>query len=118
MTDRESFAPLTFFEYDHRPGTYCLLLSDGWMPEADDVFEAAGHDAGGYGWEGVARSAIRERAPELAGRISFDSEAGMFVAYGDDADALRALGALLREACRDRALLRELVEAGDPDWFD
>ncbi|MFE4670592.1 immunity 51 family protein [Streptomyces sp. NPDC056716] len=118
MTDRESFAPLVFFEYDHKPGSYCLMLSDSHMVEVDDVFTECEQYGSGYGWEGVARSAVRERAPELAGRFGYDSEAGMFVAYGEDPEALGRLGALLREAFGDRVLLKGLIEAGDPDWFD
>ncbi|MEV2278751.1 immunity 51 family protein [Nocardiopsis sp. NPDC049922] len=118
MTDRTSFAPLSFFEYDHRPGSYCLMLTDADMLGVRDVLEEHGYDAGGYAWEGVARSAVRLRAPELEGRVNYDPEAGMFVAYGTDAEALRRLGELLREAFHDRAVLGEFIAAGDPDWFD
>jgi hypothetical protein len=118
MTDRTTFAPLVFFEYDHRPGTYCLMLSDAHMVGVEDVFEECGQYGNGYGWEGVAKSAVRSRAPELADRLSFDPEAGMFVAYGEDADALKTLGGLLRDAFHDRATLKELIESGDPEWFD
>lgn len=118
VTDRETFAPLVFFEYDHRPGEYCLMLTDDHMVATQDVFAAAGYEGGGYDWAGVARSAIRARLPEAADRVRFDPEAGMFVAYGSDPEALRGLGAVLREAVRDRELLAELVGAGDPDWFD
>ncbi|MET8829565.1 immunity 51 family protein [Streptomyces sp. NPDC004610] len=118
MTDRETYAPLVFFEYDHKPGSYCLMLGDSHIVAVADVFTECGQDAGGYGWEGVARSAVRERAPELAGRFGYDSEAGMFVAYGEDPDALRKLGSLLHQVFGDRALLKELILAGDPDWFD
>lgn len=118
MTDRETFAPLVFFEYDHKPGTYCLMFSDDKMIPVTDVFEECGYQGGGYDWAGVARSAVATRAPELAERVSYDPEAGMFVAYGEDAEALKKLGTLLREAFHDRALLKELIEAGDPEWFD
>jgi hypothetical protein len=107
-----------FFEYDHKPGTFCLMLSDHHMVATEDVFEECGQYGSGYGWEGVARSALRARAPELGDRLRFDSEAGTFVAYGDDGDALRRLGLLLQEAWRDRSVLKALIEAGDPDWFD
>ncbi|GLF99168.1 immunity 51 family protein [Streptomyces yaizuensis] len=111
--------PLRFFEYDHRPGHYCLMLTDDHMMAAEETFAELGYEAGGYGWAGVARSALRARlGPEAAGAVGMDPEAGMFVAYGDDPAALRALGAVLREALRDRAVLRELIEAGEPDWFD
>ncbi|WP_354644376.1 immunity 51 family protein [Kitasatospora camelliae] len=118
MIDRETFAPLVFFEYDHKPGTYCLMLSDHHMVAVEEVFDACGQYGNGYGWEGVARSALRARAPQLADRLSFDPEAGMFVAHGRDADALRALGALLREAWHDREVLRVFIETGEPEWFD
>lgn len=42
----------------------------------------------------------------------------MFVAYGEDADALRALAPLLVQALEDHRLLGELIDAGEPDWFD
>lgn len=115
MTDLVAFAPFDFFEYDHKPGSYCLMLTDDHMVAVMDVFEEYGWEGGGYGWEGVARSVVRSRAPELAGRFGLDPEAGMFVAYGEDPDALRALGALLREAFHDRAVLRKLIEAGEPE---
>ena len=118
MTDRETYAPLVFFEYDHRPGSYCLMLTDDRMFAVDEVFEAAGQQNGGYGWEAVARSAVRSRAPQLEGRFHYDPEAGMFVAYGEDPAALRELGALLSGAFADRSALRELIDAADPDWFD
>lgn len=113
-----SLEPLTFFEYDHKPGHYCLLLSDDHMVDLLDVFESCGQYGNGYGWAGVARSAIRSRAPELEDRVSFDPEAGMFVAYGEDPAALQSLGALLHAAWHDRTLLHTLITTGDPDWFD
>ncbi|MTK48855.1 hypothetical protein GL303_20470 [Nocardia seriolae] len=81
MTDRETFAPLVFFEYDHKPGHYCLMLSDNHMLPTEPVFAEFGYDAGGYGWAGVARSALTTQDPGLADRLNFDPEAGMFVAH-------------------------------------
>ncbi|MCX4094744.1 immunity 51 family protein [Nocardia sp. alder85J] len=118
MTDRETFAPLVFFEYDHKPGHYCLMLSDDHMLATEAVFTEFGYDGGGYGWAGVARSAVTMRAPELAERVGYDPEAGMFVAYGEDAEALRRLGVLLQEAHRDSVVLTGFIAAGDPGWFD
>ena len=118
MTDRETFAPLVLFEYEHKPGTFCLMLSDNHMIDVEDVFDECGQYGNGYGWEGVARSALRARAPELAGRLQFDSEAGTFVANGADSDALKGLGALLKEAFHDPAVLKGFIESGEPEWFD
>ncbi|WP_017597306.1 Imm51 family immunity protein [Nocardiopsis lucentensis] len=118
MTDHTSLAPLRFFEYDHRPGTYCLMLTDTAMVDVRDTFEEHGYDAGGYAWAGVARAAVRVRAPELEGRLGHDPEAGMFVAHGTDEEALLRLGALLHEAFHDPKVLAEFIAAGDPSWFD
>lgn len=118
MTDKTTYAPFIFFEYDHKPGSYCLMLSDTHMFDAEAPFAAAGHEPSGYSWEAVARAAVATRAPELAGRVSFDPEAGMFVAYGTDPEALKALGALLHTAFHTPATLTALVTAADPAWFD
>lgn len=116
-TDRESFAPLVFLAYQ-APGRYGLLLSDDHMGSTTALFDQHGHQGGGYDWEAVARSAVHVRAPEVADRINYDCEAGMFVAYGFDAEALRKLGALLAEAHRDPKVLAEYLTTADPDWFD
>lgn len=118
MTESTSLAPLKLFEYDHNPGSYCLMLSDADMIDVQDIFEECGYDGGGYGWAGVARSAVRMHAPEIADRVKYDPEAGMFVAYGSDPAALERLGGLLHAALGDRQALAELIRAGEPDWFD
>ncbi|NUS54454.1 MAG: hypothetical protein HOV66_06275, partial [Streptomycetaceae bacterium] len=91
MTDDEALAPLILFESDHTPGSFSLLLGDVAEPRVMAVFEECGQYGNGYGWEGVARSAVRNRAPELDGRFAYDCEAGMFAAYGGDREALWSL---------------------------
>ncbi|GAB2540300.1 immunity 51 family protein [Nocardia heshunensis] len=118
MTDRETFAPLVFFEYDHKPGHFCLLLSDHHMLATEPVFAEFGYDGNGYGWAGVARSVVATQEIGLSERLNYDPEAGTFVAYGEDPEALRRLGTLLHEALQDPAMLRRLIAAGDPEWFD
>jgi hypothetical protein len=107
LDERTRYAPLILFEYDHEPGTYCLMLSDG---ECGDVFEANGRDSTGYGWADVALQVIRTRAPELEARLEMDPEAGTFVAFGSDLEALQQLGTLLHEAAHDPAILGPLVK--------
>lgn len=113
MTDRETYSPLVFFEYDHRPGTFCLILDDSHMVATEDVFAEHGRHSNGHAWEDVARSALDARATEPAGRpdrdLHFDSEAGMFCAYGEDTEVLKLLGRLLQEAWRDRSVLRGYI---------
>jgi|SRR5690606_4432591 len=116
--EREIYAPLVLFEYDHNPGNYCLMLSDSHMVDVIDVFEERGHEGGGYDWEAVARQIVRAEAPGLAQRVDFDPEAGMFVAFGSDLEALQLLGRHMHEAFHNRDLLVQWVEGADPDWFD
>lgn len=114
--EREAYAPLMLFEYDHNPGHYCLMLSDAHMVDVSGPFEAAGYEGGGYDWNGVALQAGREAG--LAGRFGTDPEAGSFVAYGSDLEALQQLGTALQAAHADPKRLAALIAAADPDDFD
>jgi len=114
--DRETYAPLQLFEYDHKPGEYCLMLSDDRMLAVMDVFEANERYGNGYAWADVALQAMRTRAPELEKRLDMDPEAGMFVAFGTDLEALKKLGELLRDAFHDRDTLAELVAKAPYEW--
>ncbi|MDH6133618.1 hypothetical protein P3T37_003014 [Kitasatospora sp. MAA4] len=111
-TDRTTYAPLTLIEYDHDPGSYGLLLTDDAMVAVADEFEARGRRSNGYGWESVARSAVDAYAPEIGERLTYDCEAGMFVARSNDFEALRLLGVLVSTAFHDRARLGELLGSG------
>lgn len=116
--ERTTWAPLVLFEYDHKPGNYCLMLSDRHMVgAAEAVFTANGREGNGYGWSDVALQAIRTQAPELEQRVSMDPEAGTFVAYGADLPALQELAKLLHQAFHDAAVLGPLV-AGAPYEYD
>lgn len=114
--ERVAYAPLILFEYDHKPGHYCLLLSDNHMVRVDAPFAAAGYQGGGYDWNAVALQAAREIG--VAGRFGTDPEAGTFVAYGEDLQALQALGAQLKRAFDDPVRLTALIAAADPEEFD
>src|SRR4051794_34364644 len=69
---------------------------------ADDLY-LLGHrlgdrDAGGYAVERLVKVLARAQDPALLRRVKFDSEAGMFCAYGEDLDALHAIATLLAGA--------------------
>jgi hypothetical protein len=114
---KNPYDPLVLFEYDHKPGNYCLMLTDA-MVDVMEVFEEAGRYGNGYNWEAVARQAMRTYAQEYDGLFDYDPEAGMFVAYGDNRVALEKLGGLLAKAFHDRELLSELLKDAEEDWFD
>jgi len=114
MTEQASLAPFTLFEYEHQPGTFCLMLSDGDMEKVEAVFEAHGAEGNGHGWGGLAESLARSQMPEIATGLRFDSEAGMFAAMSGDRSALERLGATLHAAFHDPVLLRRLIREADP----
>lgn len=101
---------------DHGEGRFSLCLDDFRMPYVP-LFDERGLQGGGFTWEGVADSLARLYRPELVDGIGYDSEAGMFVAIGTR-KTLMALASLLQDAMADPALLREAVEAADPDRLE
>jgi hypothetical protein len=114
MTEQASLAPFTLFEYAHRPGTFCLMLSDGEMEKVEAVFEAYGAEGNGHGWGGLAESLAQSQMPGIASQLTFDSEAGMFAVVSRDRGTLERLGAKLHAAFHDHALLGQLIREADP----
>lgn len=114
--DPKTYAPLKLFEYEHKPGTYALILSDADMDPVFDVFETNGRDARGYGFADLALQVIRTREPELEAKVDFDPEAGTFVAHGSDLESLKQLGALLHEVFHDSAKLGPLIAAAPYEY--
>ena len=56
----------------------------------DGAISEAGHEPNGYFWEGLVQFAW----PDLAEALEFDSEAGMFAAYGSRQDLVALKTAL------------------------
>ncbi|WBB79866.1 immunity 51 family protein [Micromonospora sp. WMMD882] len=107
--------PLSLIELD--PGKFSLLLQAGSTP-VEAVIVELGHEPHGYFWEGVAQVLVSTEAPGLAGRFSYDPEAGMFCAYGTDREALEELGALMTAVATDAERLRRLVVTAEADGFE
>lgn len=85
------------------PGNYSLLLNAGTTP-VEDVLTEIGREANGYFWEDVAEML----AGEEAGKFQYDSEAGMFCAYGSDRAALAVLGDRMAALAHDPERVRSL----------
>lgn len=62
-------------------GEHSLTMDVGDLA-ADAAVVDAEHEPNGYFWEGLVRFAW----PDIAGRLDFDSEAGMFCAVGSPSD--------------------------------
>ena len=101
---------------DHGEGRYSLCLDDFRMPRVA-LFDERVLQGGGYTWEALADSLARLRRPELVDGLSYDSEAGMFVAIGTR-PTLIALAHLIQKAMDDETLLRAALDAADPDRLE
>jgi Immunity protein 51 len=97
------------------PGKFSLLLTD--FDGAAAAFEDAGHEAGGYGWETIARQVIEDQ-PALEPLIDFDSESSMFCAYGADKAALEQLAAALSTLFHNNKPLKAIIARIPEDGWD
>jgi hypothetical protein len=98
------------------PGQFSPLLDTG-STAVDGVIEELGHEPNGYFWESVARFLVGTQAPALEGRFSYDPEAGMFSAAGEDQEALQQLGTLMSAVAADGDDMRRLIESADAAGF-
>ncbi|MGI5170966.1 Imm51 family immunity protein [Spirillospora sp. CA-253888] len=99
------------------PGAFSLLLGAG-ETQVDEVIEDLGHEPNGYFWDGIAQFLVATEASALEGRFSYDSEGGMFCAYGKDRTALQELAALMGAVATDEDRLRKLVESAVASGFE
>jgi hypothetical protein len=77
---REKIAAVTIQLHDF-DGERSVTLDVGGLP-ADAAVADAEHEPNGYFWEGLVQFAW----PDIAERLDFDSEAGMFCAVGTSDD--------------------------------
>ncbi len=97
-------------------GTYSLAFTD--FDGTAAVFEEAGHEGGGYDWQGVVDALVRLRAPKLRRKLNYDPEGSMFAVWSKDGDAILRVAELIRAAVQDHDLLREAIRKADPDLMD
>ncbi|MEU6571977.1 Imm51 family immunity protein [Streptomyces parvulus] len=96
-------------------GEHSLTLDAGALA-ADAAVVAAGHEPNGYFWEGLVQFAW----PDLAERLDFDSEGGMFCALGSLSD-LRGristdLGTCGSNGVPARVIFRPYAHEGRASW--
>ncbi|MGK5543396.1 Imm51 family immunity protein [Streptomyces sp. URMC 127] len=91
---------------------YSLTLDAGGLV-VDGAVAAAGHEPNGYFWEGLVRFAW----PDIAERLDFDSEAGMFCAIGSSSDLAR-LKTALESVITSPEAVREIIARGETSGFE
>ncbi|MDL2079043.1 Imm51 family immunity protein [Streptomyces sp. GXMU-J15] len=100
---------VTLHDFD---GEYSLTCAAGGLP-ADAAVVAAGHEPSGYFWEGL----VQFGWPELAERLDFDSESGMFCARGKLSD-LTELKATLEFVLSSPREVRQLIARAETAGFE
>ena len=106
--------PLNLFEDE--PGYFSLTMYTGELP-TDEVVQELNHEPNGAFWDGVAEWLVRTRVPSLAGRFEYNSEGGMFCAFGRDSAALTELGEAMREVVISPDRVRALIVAAEAADF-
>ncbi|MBM0226688.1 Imm51 family immunity protein [Micromonospora sp. ATA51] len=99
------------------PGEHRLYLVAG-TTDVDDVIAGLGHEPNGVFWEGIVELLIMTELPALDRRLSFDSEAGAFLAHSSDRAALDDLAIRLRAVTVDGDRVRQLVELAKTRGFE
>lgn len=114
--DHTTYAPLRLFEYDHKPGHFCLMITDTDLLPLASVFAQGGRQASGYGFADLTLQVVRSTEPALEQRFGMDPEAGMFIAYSEDLTSLQKLAALLQATLQDHTKLAAAVAAAPYEY--
>ena len=104
--DRVTYAPFLLVDMGERSE---LLLTDWEMLAKTRIFEEReGWLGNGYDWTSIAEVLVAERLPHLKNSLSFDPEAGTFVAAGP-LPAVKSLAEQMVLVFHDDAQLRDLL---------
>jgi hypothetical protein len=110
--DRTTYAPLILFGSGQ---SATLLLVDDAMPDKCHIFEEReGWLGNGYDWNSVAQVVVAEQLPDLSNEVSFDPEAGMFVARGPRG-AVERLASAMCAVFHDDDKIRDLLSRAELD---
>lgn len=96
-------------------GNYSLLYTDF---DHSELFDEIGFEGGGYDWQSVMIYVLETELPELVDDIDFDSEAGMFVAYGQNKAALEKFAEKMDYLIGNKEELKEIISKVPDDYWD
>ncbi|TWJ15833.1 immunity protein 51 of polymorphic toxin system [Stackebrandtia albiflava] len=99
-----------------------IILSAGGPADAHlaGVFAEFGLEGSGYDWQSAVAGRLALDGTGVPDGVAFDSEAGMFCAYGSDTSGLLRIGAVVEGRLADAESLRAaLTEVREKDlWAD
>jgi hypothetical protein len=108
---REKIAAVTIQLHDF-DGERSVTLDVGGLP-ADAAVADAEHEPNGYFWEGLVQFAW----PDIAERLDFDSEAGMFCAVGTS-DDLALLKTALESVITSPDAVSDIIARAETSGFE
>ncbi|MCD0444078.1 immunity 51 family protein [Glycomyces sp. A-F 0318] len=120
MSERPEFARFPNVTFVEGETGDSVIYSPGGPADSHlrEAFAAHRLEGSGYDWQSAVHAALVERGPLLE-RFSFDSEAGMFCAYGTDREALGEVAATLEGLlAHPERLVEALAVAVERDLLD
>jgi hypothetical protein len=91
---KKRIAPFRFLETGD---LYNVYLDAG--SYESELFEEKGLSGNGYDWTGLAEAFIAEHLPQLAGQLTFDSEAGTFSVSSKSKKAIKEFAEAFKAGC-------------------
>lgn len=104
-----------FFWVEHESTASVCLNVGEYKTELFQSREDEGFEGNGYDWESLVRVFLEEQAPELSGRVDFDSEGSMFCAYSKDKETLKKFILQFKETCENKELITDLFSRAELD---
>jgi hypothetical protein len=120
MSERPEFARFPNVTFVEGANSDSVIYSPGGPADTHlrEVFAAHGLEGNGYDWQSAVHAALVEN-DGLLQRFSFDSEAGMFCAYGADREALGEVATTLESLLQQPVNLVDALEvAAERDLLD
>ena len=114
MDISNQIAPFSWIEHDDGMASTTLYTRHKYKKKLFKTRKKEGFVGSGDDWESLAKAFIQEKAADLQGLISFDSEYSMFCAYSSDADALKRFILLFKEACENDGLIADIFSRATP----
>lgn len=113
MSFEEQIKPFGWYEGEEQAS----LTLDTAIAYLEDVFAKRSEEGflgNGYDWESLAAVFLEEKCdPNLAEKLEFDSEAGMFCIYSNDKEALKEFAFAFHQACQDPVLIEDLFSRAE-----
>ena len=102
-----------FYWVDHGESASICLDINIYLQEIFDIRHSEGFEGTGYDWASLANVFIDETRPDIVGKIDFNPETEMFVAYSKDKEALKEFILTFKETCENREKISDMFSRAE-----